>query len=472
MQHSKQLWFKAGMIFGCIVALLLLLQSIAGYFYVSRRLERDQLDRDGDRLAIRLERGSRQRRLAAPAAIAQIMNGLIEEEQAEQPQRIAWLRVLDPVGRVLVEAGNPVGSPPSRESLRRLLDERTRIRHILNSPRGKIFVNVVPLHIPVPTPDMHSGGQRRPGPRMLEIALYEGNASRGFGALRANLLVSSAAALMLLGSMFLLAFRLRAYLQGQQSEQQLAVARRVQHDLLPALASSYGDLECAGICIPAWQVGGDFYDVFTPEAGTTALVVGDVAGKGLGAALVMSLLHGAIRCSNWIGNSAHETATQAINATLFSSTAPETFATLFWAYYDAPTLYYVNAGHCPPLLLRSSVGDSVNVEHLTEGGLVVGALSRATYRQGAVQIRPGDLLVLYSDGVLEAEDLSGEQFGEDRLRNVLKEHSDLPCRQICDHIVNRIHAFTQVRSLQDDLTVVLVRACNHEIRPSSYQDPS
>jgi hypothetical protein len=121
MRHSKHIWFKAGMLFGCIVALLLLLQSIAGYFYVSRRLEGDQLDRDGDRLALRLERGSHQRRLVDPAAIAQIMNGLIEEEHAEQTRRIAWLRVLDPVGRVLVEAGNPVGSPRMARKLERFL---------------------------------------------------------------------------------------------------------------------------------------------------------------------------------------------------------------------------------------------------------------------------------------------------------------------------------------------------------------
>jgi hypothetical protein len=457
MLHSKQVWFKAAIVFGCILAVLLLLQSIAGYFYISRRLEGDQLDRDGDRLAVRLEREARQRGLIDPTTLAQIMNRLVEEEAAEQQQRIAWLRVLDPSGRVLAEGGSPVGPPPNREALRRLLEERARIRRIQNVPLGKIFVNVVPLHIPVRSPDLHAEGERRPGPRLLEIGLYEGNASRGFGILRANLLVSSAASLMLLGSMFLLAYKLRGYLLGKQSERELEVARRVQHDLLPALAPLYGDLECAGVCIPARQVGGDFYDVFTTEAGTTALIVGDVAGKGLGAALVMSLLHGAIRCSNWMGNLAHEAATQAINAVLFSSTAIETFATLFWAYYDAPTLYYVNAGHWPPILLRYSVGGNVRVEHLTESGLVVGALPQATYRQGTVHIEPGDLLVLYSDGVLEAEDLSGDQFGEDRLLSTIKEHSDLPCTQICGQIVNRVRAFTQIKSLQDDLTVVLVR---------------
>jgi hypothetical protein len=434
-------------------------------FLHSRRLEGDQLDRDGDRLAVRLEREVRQRGLIDRALLAQIMNRLIEEDAAEQQQRIAWLRVLDLGGRVLAVSGSAVGSPPNREALLRLLEERARIRRVQNAPLGKIFVNVVPLHIPLRS-DLHAEEERRPGPPLLEIGLYEGNASRGFGTLRANLLVSSAASLMLLGSMVLLAYRLRTYLEGRQSEQELAVARRVQHDLLPDLAPSYGDLECAGVCIPARQVGGDFYDVFTTKAGTTALIVGDVAGKGLGAALVMSLLHGAIRCSNWMDPLAHETATQAINAVLLSSTARETFATLFWAYYEGSTLYYVNAGHWPPVLLRNS--GNVRVEHLMESGLVVGMLPWATYRQGTVHMEPGDLLVLYSDGVLEAEDLSGEQFGEDRLLSTIKEQSALPCTQICDHIVNRVRSFTQTKSLQDDLTVLIVRV----ITPPHNQGPT
>ena len=195
--------------------------------------------------------------------------------------------------------------------------------------------------------------------------------------------------------------------------------------------------------------------MFVTQTGTTAFVVGDVAGKGLGAALVMSLLHGAIRCSAWIGKTAHETATQAINSVLISSTTQQTFATLFWSYYQAPTLHYINAGHCHPLLIGKK-RDRSN-EHLAEGGPVVGLLPEATYHQGAVNLERGDLLVLPTDGVLEAEDPSGEQFGEDRLRKLVQAHASLPCAQICERIVKDVQAFARTKLQHDDLTVLIVR---------------
>jgi serine phosphatase RsbU (regulator of sigma subunit) len=454
MQRSKQFWFNTAFVFGCAIALLLLVQSIVGYFFISHRMEGDQRNRDGDRLAARLERDAREGRATDSAAVAQMMDALRKDEDASQ-EPIAWLRLFDPSGRVLAESGNPLGPSPSRDDVRRLLSGRSPIHRIEKTAAGNIFVNVVPIRLAVRPPASPPEEQSRPGPRLLEIGFYEGSAARGYGILRAVLLINSTAALMLLGAMSLMAYRIKAYLQGQQSEQQLAIARLVQHRLLPVSTSSYGELECAGVCIPAWQVGGDFYDVFVTQAGNTALVVGDVAGKGLGAALVMSLLHGAIRCSTWIGKAEHERATEAINSVLLSSTNQHTFATLFWAYYQAPSLYYINAGHCPPLLLRKSQDRAP--EHLGEGGPVVGLLSEATYCQGAVSLEPGDLLVLPTDGVLEAEDSSGEQFGEDRLRRVIEENAERPCAQICEHIVKAVQAFAETNVLRDDLTVMVVR---------------
>jgi sigma-B regulation protein RsbU (phosphoserine phosphatase) len=240
--------------------------------------------------------------------------------------------------------------------------------------------------------------------------------------------------------------------RGQQLEQQFAIARRVQADLLPGKLATFRDLECAGTCIPAWQVGGDFFDMFSAPRGRVALLLGDVSGKGLGAALVMSLLHGAIRCSDWTEPAAHEAATEKLNAVLFDSTAKETFATLFWAYYDAPLLHYVNAGHLPPMLLRASGA----VERLTEGGPVLGVIPDATFRQGVVQLEPGDLLVLYSDGVLEAADSTEQEFGEARLESIVSGRADAACNELCDDIVRGVRAFSR-GNLDDDLTLLLVR---------------
>jgi serine phosphatase RsbU (regulator of sigma subunit) len=453
--RNRQVWFKTALLFGCLVGTLLLVQSIAGYLYVSRTMERDQLRHVADQLAVRLEGSARKVGSADTRTMGRLMEELIDEEQQ---QKIAWLRVLVPSGRVLVQAGTTFRPPVNDKELRRLLDERVPIHHLQNTVHGRVFITVVALHVRVALHDLETRPEGRPAPRLLEIALYEDMTARTFTPLRVNLLVASLAALMLVGSMLLLARSLKGYLRGQQSEQQMAIARRVQRELLPSVASSYDGLECAGVCIPALQVGGDFYDVFATTTGTTALIVGDVAGKGLGAALLMSLLHGAIRCSNWTSISAHEDATKAINTLLFSSTAPESFATLFWGYYDRCTLYYVNAGHCPPLLLRgASLGD-LHVEKLTEGGPVIGALRETRYQQGAIIMEPSDLLVLYSDGVVEEENQFGEEFGEERLQNIVSKWSDRPCAEICDHIVEGVRAFAHTVSQRDDLTVVVVRA--------------
>ena len=454
MQQPKLFWFNTALVFGCAIAVLLLIQSIFVYSYLSRRIEIDQLVRDGDRLAARLERDVREAGDTDSGTITRIMNTLRKDETVSQ-EPIAWLRLVDPTGRVLAESGNPIGQPPTRDSLQRLLSDRIPIHRIEQGQAGKIFANVVVIHLPVRPANTASATPDRPGPKLLEIGFYQASTARGYAMLRQNLLISSIGALMLLGAMVFMAFRIKAYLQGQQSEQQLTIARAVQHRLLPSALSSSGELECAGVCIPAWQVGGDFYDVFLTQTGNTALVVGDVSGKGLGAALVMSLLHGSIRCSSWTGKQAHEAATQAINSVLISSTNQQTFATLFWAYYQAPTLYYINAGHCRPLLIGKNRNRSN--EHMAEGGPIVGLLPHATYSQGAVSLEPGDLIVLPTDGVLEAEDTSGEQFGEDRLRMLIEQHAHLSCAQICEHIVKGVEAFAQTKLQQDDLTVLIVR---------------
>jgi hypothetical protein len=460
-------WFKTALAFGGLVGLLLLVQSVAGYFYVSRRLVRDQLQREADRQAIRLERSLRALGSPDQAAVRRALDEHLEEQQ----QRVAWLRIIDGNGRVLAESGKAVGSPPRPDSIRRSFEERREIRRIVETPDGRIFVGLVPIRAPVPLPQ----GTREPqsgqprggrGPRLLEIGLREEMASGTFGRLQLNLIVSSVAALMLVSAMLLLAFRLRAYLRGLQLEQQLAVARRVQSDLLPGTLATFRDLECAGTCIPAWQVGGDFFDVFAASRGKVGLLVGDVSGKGLGAALVMSLLHGAIRCSYWVESSAHESATEKLNAVLCQSTAKETFATLFWAYYDEPLLHYINAGHLPPLLLRASG----RLERLTEGGPVLGVIPDAIYSQGVVQLEPGDLLVLYSDGVLEAADATEEEFGERRLEGMVANRPGAACSELCDEIVSGVRAFARGGTLDDDLTLLLVRLRAREDRELAFAE--
>lgn len=453
MRRPQQFWFKFALVLGCLLGVLLLFQSIFGYFFISRRLIEEQLYREAERQGMALERSVRQLRPQEAAGIAT----LIQDTARENPQKIAWVRVLDPGGRVVAQAGTPAAAAPEPGQLRKLFEERSRMAKMVETPRGKAMLAVLPLRVPVRPPEAGRAPRVRIGPSFLEIALYAESATRSFGRLHVNLLVSSAGALALLIAMLLLAQRLRAYVRAQQLEQQFAIARQVQSELLPSGTSFCPALECAAACIPAWQVGGDFYDIFATDEGV-ALVVGDVAGKGLGAALVMSLLHGAIRCTDWMSAAAHENASRQLNRVLCDSTAPATFASLFWAHYQYPMLSYINAGHLPPLLFRASGSVERQVERLSEGGPVLGLLPYAEYHQGRIRFEPGDLLVLYSDGVLEAANAAQEEFGEQRLHAAIRDGLNGSCQELCDAIVARVRNFAQRDTFEDDLTLVLVRA--------------
>jgi sigma-B regulation protein RsbU (phosphoserine phosphatase) len=246
-------------------------------------------------------------------------------------------------------------------------------------------------------------------------------------------------------------------------ERQTELARQVQRDLLPSADLVLETLDFAAECAPAQQVGGDFYDAFSDDQGRTALVLGDVSGKGLPASVVLGLLLGAVRASDWMGGSAaHESASRRLSELLRTRTSLERFASLFWCYYERSSqmLRYVNAGHLPPMLVRRNEGGELEIQRLTEGGPVLGLLKDADYRQGHAAVRAGDLLLLYSDGVVEAESASGEQFDEARLVAVLKNHWNGTAAEIRDEMLRRVQRFLDKGQAQDDLTLVVVRiAC-------------
>jgi serine phosphatase RsbU (regulator of sigma subunit) len=301
-------------------------------------------------------------------------------------------------------------------------------------------------------------GQFRP--RYLEVALYFSSASEVYGALLRDLVINSSAALGLVASMVLLYFRLPHYVNGKRLEQQTELARQVQMDLLPPASFAVQNLDFAAECVPAWQVGGDFYDVFSGEGGRVAIVLGDVSGKGLPASVVVGLLLGAVRASNWMGGSAeHEASSERLSELIRTRTALERFASLFWGYYEPETqvLRYINAGHPPPLLVRQNAAGEPEMLRLEEGGPVLGVVPGAAYRQGQVGAHAGDLLVVYSDGVVEATNVEGEQFDEDRLRDIIRQNSTKPPVEIRDLVLEQVHRFLGDQRAQDDLTLVVGR---------------
>jgi sigma-B regulation protein RsbU (phosphoserine phosphatase) len=259
--------------------------------------------------------------------------------------------------------------------------------------------------------------------------------------------------------------KIGSYLKGRELENQLSLARQVQRDLLPENCPECSDFDFAAECIPAWQVGGDYYDMFRTPEGQLAMTLGDVSGKGLPAALVMSLVNGAIRTStrSWseqnLGSLAEE-----LNRLLLLRTSPERFLTLFWAVCDPERnhLYYVNAGHLPPFLLR---GKTREMERLESGGPVLGILPGANYTQGETGFEAGDLLVLFSDGLVEATNDSQEEFGENRLIHVLQRSADNPIGQIKEQILKAVTEFSGAKVYSDDLTVLLIsRSMAPEVR--------
>ncbi len=292
------------------------------------------------------------------------------------------------------------------------------------------------------------------------------SASAVYGDLLRNLIVSCLAAFGLVGATILLFVRFPHYMNGKRLEQQTELARQVQMDLLPPFELSVRGVDFAAVCLPAWQVGGDFYDVFCAGDGRVAVALGDVSGKGLPASVVVGLLLGAVRASNWMGGSReHEASTARLNELLRTRAAVERFASLFWCYYDpaAHLLCYVNAGHPPPMLFRGGKGEP-QIDRLKEGGPVLGVVPDAQYRQGEVPVQPGDLLVIYSDGVVEAANGEGELFEEDRLLAVIRQNIRRPSGEIRDAILARLKDFLGTEQAPDDITLVVARFLDTEER--------
>jgi len=261
--------------------------------------------------------------------------------------------------------------------------------------------------------------------------------------------------------MTVLTVQFRRYVQARQIEQQLAVARVVQRELLPQASDVFGSLDFAVEFTPASEVGGDFYDLFRVSNGGVAIVLGDVAGKGLPAAILMGVIHGAVRAASarWTGTNHAELAAY-VNDLLCSRTAGNRYVTLFWGSIDADgqTLRYVNAGHLPPLLFRRNAAGGVAVEPLEEGGPVVGLMPDVPYRVGEVRLEAGDLLVAFSDGLSEAPNAADEEFGSDRVIDAVTGRLGRPPADVLAGILESARTFTAGEPPRDDLCVLVIRA--------------
>jgi sigma-B regulation protein RsbU (phosphoserine phosphatase) len=274
--------------------------------------------------------------------------------------------------------------------------------------------------------------------------------------------------------------------ERERLEREVEIAAEVQAQLFPRSVPNLSTVEIAAECRAARGIAGDYYDYIEVTPGLVCLALGDVAGKGLSASLVMSNLQAALRAQTTItaerlniarramsvsaggsGNLlAHVVAdariegalarmTMNINRQLCESTEANRFATLFLALYEdeTRTLRYTNAGHNAPLLVRADG----RVEELKAGGLMVGAFDWAEYEEVSIELQPGDLLVIYSDGITEAEGGTGEEYGAARLMQLAQQERTLSATELRHTIFKKIDAWSGDQERNDDQTLVIMK---------------
>jgi hypothetical protein len=432
----------------------LLIETISTYFFVYDKVITEEAFQEAERQEGALLR------LAAQAGVKDMhrMEPFVEAVQRDSPRQVAWLRILDFDGAILAQAGIPLTAAPTAAQLRYQLEAHRPLRREHTSNSGRIFISLLRFRFNGPPGPPDRFGGRPPMPAFVEIAIYQDGVSVPFGDLRRNLIIGCLAAVSLLASMVLLGILFTRFIHARQLEQQVELARTVQAGLLPSpqtLVSSSAQVDFGAVFVPAAVIGGDFYDIFTTEEGHTSLVLGDVAGKGISAALLMGVLHGAIRSMEWASSGTeHEAATVRLNRLLCEKTARERFASLFWANFTPQTglLRYINAGHLPPLLIRGQ-----KTERLEGGGPVLGMLPGAQYRCCETRVEAGDLLIVFSDGIAEAMNAEEEEFGEERLSEIARAHRNDHPRMICDAVVSGIARFLGPLKPHDDQTLLIVR---------------
>jgi phosphoserine phosphatase RsbU/P len=241
-------------------------------------------------------------------------------------------------------------------------------------------------------------------------------------------------------------------LEKRRMEQDMQVAAEIQRGLLPSSAPDVPGYGVAGINQPCRTVGGDYYD-FALEKGQLLVALGDVSGKGTGAALLMTVLRAAVR-AHWGLPDLAEAAAR-INRTVFENTPPGKYITFFFARLDPLTgrLLFVNAGHNPPLLLRRDGP----LETLRDGGMALGFFDDVSYDLGETHLRPGDVLVMYSDGVTETWNGVGQEWGEEGLTRALAEARTLDAPSLQERILEEVERFEEGAKATDDRTLVVLR---------------
>jgi sigma-B regulation protein RsbU (phosphoserine phosphatase) len=256
--------------------------------------------------------------------------------------------------------------------------------------------------------------------------------------------------------------------EKERLQSEVQIAGEVQNQLFPRSAPAMRTIELVGVCHAARMVSGDYYDYLALPDGNLALAIGDVAGKGISAALLMASIQSIMRTQLAAGLARAATAggpaiaghlstsnmVAQLNRQLYASTSPEKYATFFFGIYDDQTrvLTYTNAGHLQPLVLHNGQARQLEVT-----GTVVGAFPTMRYEEQTVQLHAGDLLIAYTDGVTEPENAYGEEFGADRLMETALRHQNSEPKEIIGKIIEAVTQWSSSPERPDDMTLIVAR---------------
>jgi hypothetical protein len=292
-----QLWIGVGM----ALAVSLLVTSISTYFAVSRSVVAEHLRSDVHSQAAMIEDRARQGGVQTNAQLLTVLDQSIEKNSG----RLAWVRVQNCEGDTIAAAGAADAPTFSKEDIRMHFRSRQPLFKSIDGPGGAMLVETLPFILPdgpLRPIAIHSGD----GPRgSIEIAEFLGSANVALGAVRTHPFINASAALLLLFALLIIGSRFGSYMRGKELEHQVDIARSVQRDLLPSPEFDLDDFEVAGDYVPVAGISGDFFDTFAIPGGRVGFVIGDVAGKGVPAAVLMGVLHGAVRSSNWMQSAWH-----------------------------------------------------------------------------------------------------------------------------------------------------------------------
>ena len=243
-------------------------------------------------------------------------------------------------------------------------------------------------------------------------------------------------------------------LTKRKMEEEISLAREIQRLLLPMETPKCEHFELSALNIPCKQVGGDYYDFVEMDDGRYGIAIGDISGKGIPASLLMSNLQAAFRASSVHLHSPNQVISQ-INRHIARTTSPEMYATFIYGIFDSQSFIfsYANAGHNYPVW-RQSTGQCKLLHH---GDRIVGLDESSCYRDYQIQLDHGDILVFYTDGITEAHNSEYEEFGEEQLIKVIKNHHHHSAENLRNQIYEEVREFTKGVEQYDDITLIVLK---------------